>query len=152
VLARYRYLRAIGRQHGSDEARVLAAMRNMRFAFLLVERRHPAAGLIVSDLVRNTELWLVDEGLETSLPVGSLHATRYFTPESFAMTAGVGMPVDPDLVRDALKLLPQHLRDKPLINAMDDRRCAEAIYRVALAEGVVDQVRYPSSPGSDDVD
>ena len=47
---------------------MLEAMRNARFAVVLVRRRHPSVGLIVTDLFRNIELWLVDEGLEISLP------------------------------------------------------------------------------------
>jgi hypothetical protein len=31
-------------------------------------RRHSVAGLIVKDLFRGFEFWLVDEGLESSLP------------------------------------------------------------------------------------
>ena len=52
-------------------------------AIVQVERRHEAAGLIVTDLLRNIELWLVDEGLETSLPDGTMFATRYYTPTAF---------------------------------------------------------------------
>jgi hypothetical protein len=43
---------------------VLEAMRRVRFSIIIFARRHPVAGLIVKDLFRRVELWLVDEGLE----------------------------------------------------------------------------------------
>ena len=53
---------------GSDEARVLEAMLAARFVLIRVERRHPQAGLIVKDLMREEEFWLVDEGMESLRP------------------------------------------------------------------------------------
>ena len=53
-------------------------MCNARFALLSVERRHSSAGLILTDVVREIDLWLMDEGLEISLSEGSEFATRYF--------------------------------------------------------------------------
>jgi len=61
----------------------------------------------------NAELWLVDEGLEMSLPAGSGYATRYYMTDSFAMTAGVGMPVDSDLITHALESAPLLRRKSP---------------------------------------
>lgn len=143
-----RYAKSAPLTPGSDEALVLEAMRRARFAIVCVERRHDAAGLIVSDLFRGTELWLVDEGLECSLPDGSLLATRLFTPDSFAMTAGVLVPFEIEMLEDVLCEAPQLGRKTPAAVA-DDRRFAEAIYRIALAEGIMEQVTYqdPSPDG-----
>ena len=101
-----RYARSAQFAPGSEEALVLEAMCNARFAVVEVQRRHAAAGLIVTDLFRSVELWLVDEGLEMSLPEGTVYATRYCTPDRFSMTAGVGMPVDLPLLRDAIESVP----------------------------------------------
>ena len=108
---------------------------------MMVVRRHPVAGLIVKDLFRRVEVWLVDEGLESSLPNGAVLATRLYTPEGFAMTAGVLVPLDLELMEDAIADMPQLLR-KGYEEAIDDRRFAEAIYRVALASGLMEQVSY----------
>src|SRR4051794_20720278 len=53
---------------GSDEALVLDAMRHARFSIWQVQRRHDAAGLIVLDMLRQQEEWLVDENLEATMP------------------------------------------------------------------------------------
>ena len=87
------------------------------------------------------EFWLVDEGLESSLPDGAALATRLFTPEGFAMTAGVLVPLDIELIEYAIADTPQLLRNRRE-ELIDDRRFAEAIYRVALASGLMEQVAY----------
>jgi hypothetical protein len=132
---------------GSEEALVLEAMCNARFAVVRVQRRHQAAGLIVMDLFRKIELWLVDEGLEMSLPDGTVYATRYYTPDSFSMTAGVGMPVDLDLLRDALESVRPLLR-KSDAEMIEDRRFAEAIYRTAIAAGIMEGITYRDPPST----
>ena len=70
----------------TDEALVLEAMRRARFSIISSVRRHTVAGLIVKDLFRGFEFWLVDEGLESSLPDDAVLATRLYTLEGFAMT------------------------------------------------------------------
>jgi hypothetical protein len=136
-----RYARMAQLSPESDEGRVLDAMRNARFSIIGILRRHDVAGLIVEDLFRGVEVWLVDEGLESSLPDGAALATRLCTPEGFAMTAGVLVPVDIELIEDAMADTPQLLRNRRE-ELIDDRRFAEAIYRVALASGLMKQVAY----------
>ena len=132
-------------QHGwrrsLDELLVLEAMQRARFSIISIVRRHPIAGLIVKDLFRGGEVWLVDEGLESSLPDGAALATRIYSPERFAMTAGVLVPLDIELIEDAIAGTPQLLRKRP-DEVIDDRRFAEAIYRAALASGMMEQVAY----------
>ena len=130
----------------SDEARVLDAMLAARFALLRVERRHPEVGLIVSDLMREEELWLVDEGMEASAPVGLKMATRVYSPGDFHMTAGVFVPLAGLLLMSALERRPLLLR-MGLDEALEDRRFAEAIYREAIRAGVMERVRLQDPPG-----
>jgi hypothetical protein len=137
-----RYARSTRLVAGSDEMLVLDAMRAARFAVLCIERRHEIAGLIATDIFRRTEVWLVDIGLEGSVPEGSVIATRLYTPERFAMTAGVNVPFDPEIVEDLAAELPRHLREKPPAAIIDDRRFAETIYRVALAGGIMERIKY----------
>jgi hypothetical protein len=136
-----RYARAARLAPESDESLVLEAMRRARFSIINSVRRHPVAGLIIKDLLRGVEVWLIDEGLESSLPDGAALATRLFTPEGFAMTAGVLVPLDGELLEDAIADTPQLLRRRRE-ELSDDRRFAEAIYRVALASGMMEQVAY----------
>ena len=136
-----RYARAVRLAPGSDEALVLEAMRCARFSIISITRRHNVAGLIVEDLFRGGEFWLVDEALERSLRDGVALATRLFTLDDFAMTAGVLVPFDIELIEDVIADSPQLLRNRSE-ELIDDRRFAEAIYRVALASGLMDQVVY----------
>ena len=131
---------------GSDEALVLEAMRVARFAILTVEQRHEAAGLIATDMFRRNQVWLVDVGLERCLPEGAMIATRLYTFERFSMTAGVNVPFDLELIEDLYAELPRQLRQRELTTLIDDRRFAETIYRVALADGIMDRVAYQELP------
>ena len=144
-----RYARSSRFAQGSDEALVLEAMCNARFAVVLVQRRHQVAGLLVTDVFRKIELWLVDEGLEMSLPEGSAFATRYFTPDGFAMTAGVGMPVDLVLLTSAVESVPQLLR-RSRTEAIEDRRFAEAVYRATIADGIMEGISHQDPAGAGD--
>ena len=136
-----RYGRSARPAPGSDEALMLDAMRRARFAIVRVVCRYEAVGLIVSDVFRRSEHWLVDEGLEVSMPDDSAFATRLFTPDRFFMTAGVIVPLDVELMEDALAETPILLRKLPA-EVPDDRRFAEAIYRIAIADGIMEQVEY----------
>ncbi|HZG69056.1 MAG TPA: hypothetical protein VEZ12_20150 [Herpetosiphonaceae bacterium] len=89
-----RYARSAAVPTGSDDEAVLQAMCRARFSVWQVERRHETAGLIVQDLMREESLWLVDEGLEQTAAEGMSLAMRVITPETFAMTCGVIVPVD----------------------------------------------------------
>jgi hypothetical protein len=131
---------------GSDEALVLEAMCASRFSILLTERRHETAGLMATDLFRRTEVRLVDIGLESCMSGGELFATRLFTPECFSMTAGVYVPFDFDMLPDILDALPRRRGDSPLAALADNRHFAEAIYRIALADGIMDRVTYQDLP------
>ena len=104
---------------------MLEAMCNARFALLMVVRCHPSAGLIVTDMVREIDLWLVNEGLEISFSEGSVFATRYFGLDGFAMTTGVAIPLESSLLGRAMDFAP-HLLRKPLDEAIEHRHFAEA--------------------------
>src|SRR3954468_918050 len=132
---------------GSDEALVLEAMRAARFSVLLIDRRHETAGLVATDLFRRTEVWLVDIGLESSLLAGGMFATRLFTPAGFSMTAGTYVPFEVDMLSDILDELPRRLGDIPPEALADNRHFAEAIYRIALAEGIMELVTYQDLSG-----
>ena len=81
-------------QSGSDEALTLEAMRRARFSVWRIERQHETAGAIVTDLLRDSETWLVDEGLALRAELGMTLASRLCWPADFAMTCGVIVPID----------------------------------------------------------
>jgi hypothetical protein len=134
----------------SDEARVLQAMLEARFVLIRVERYHPEAGLIVTDLARDEEFWLVDEGMEKTAPLGWKAATRVYAPEDFFMAAGVFVPLDGAMLTDALASRPRLLH-RDLEESINDRRFAEALYREAIQSGATEYIRFQDvgdAPGS----
>jgi hypothetical protein len=141
-----RYARTAAVSPGSDEAVMLEAICAAKFSICRIERRHEAVGLIVTDLLRHSDTWLIDEGLAASAESGIAFASRLCWPAEFAMTCGVVVPVDYGLVRQvALSGLAclQHLDSEHLL---EDPRFAAAIYQAALSEGIMDTVVF-QEPG-----
>ena len=63
------------------------------------------------------------------------------------MTAGVNVPFDLALIEDLYDALPRRLGEAKLTDLIDDRRFAETIYRVALADGIImDRITYQDPP------
>jgi hypothetical protein len=141
-----RYARTVQFESGSDEARVLEAMVNARFILGTIERRHETAGLIIRDLLREKDVWLVDEGLECSTAGGGALVTRVFTPDEFSVTTGVVMPVDAAILDDAFDDVLPRLRNHTPEEICDDRRFAEAIYRTAMEHGIMDYIGFQEVP------
>ena len=77
---------------------------------------------------------------------GELIATRLITPGPFSMTAGVNVPFEIEMLEPLCMLLPQRMGDSKLSRIADDRRFAEAVYKVGLAGGVMDRLTYLDPP------
>jgi hypothetical protein len=141
-----RYAREAALTPGNDEAGTLDAMCAASFSIWRIDRRHEAAGLVVTDIFRKRETWLIDEGLTASGEPGFAFASRLCWPAEFAMTCGVIVPVDEDImaqvVSDGMAWLPHSDLDR----SADDPRFATAIYRAAISEGVMDRVTF-QQPG-----
>ena len=140
-----RYAGAARLPSGSDEALVLGAMREARFSVSRVERRHEVAGLVVRDLLRQGEAWLVDEAMERSAPAGMAAAMRLSTPETFAMTSGVIVPVDREALEEVFDEVLPRVRGSP-DRVANDRRFATAVYRAAVARGLMARVGFEAAP------
>lgn len=135
-----RYARAAQFAPDSDEAIVLDAMRYARFSVWRVERRHETAGLILRDVLRGEETWLVDETMEKNPPLGVEIAGRLLRPEGFAMTARIVVPISPVLLKKVFDRTPALRRAEGDVLA-GDPRFAIGIYRAAVATGAMDSVR-----------
>ncbi len=136
-----RYTRAARLPPGSDEAIVLEAMRQAHFSLWRIERRHEITGLVLRDLLRSEDIWLVDEALERSARPGLEMAARLLKPEGSAMTARIVVPVTPDLMEEAFARAPALARVQGDALARDPH-FAIGIYRAAVATGAMDAVRF----------
>ncbi len=136
-----RYARAARLPPGSNEALMLDAMRHARFSVWRIERRHDTVGLVITDLLREAEGWLVDERLEASAPEGMAFAGRVCNPDRFAMTCGVIVPVTRDLIEEVTLDTLAWRRGDPQ-QVAEDPRFAVAIYRAAIDGGLMNHVAY----------
>ena len=55
------------------------------------------------------------------------------------------VPFDPEIIEDLAAELPRHLR-QAVAAIIDDRRFTELIYRVALAGGIMERIKYQDPP------
>jgi hypothetical protein len=142
-----RYARVAGLAPGSDEAIVLAAMRQARFSLWRIERHHQTTGLILRDLLRDDEVWLIDEALAKNGRPGREMAARLIVPDRFAMTARVIVPIIPALMTRS-ELMEEVFIRAPALRSLqgkvlaEDPRLAIGIYRAAVATGAMDFVRF----------
>ncbi|WP_193540148.1 hypothetical protein [Rhodopila globiformis] len=141
-----RYARTHPPAPGSDEALVLNATRHARFSIWRIERRHEAAGLIVLDLLRDQEAWLVDRNLEANAVDGMAIAARLYEPESFAMTSGVIVPTLPKVMERVMHDA-EAWRHETREQIARDPRFAVAVYRAAIASGLMANVAF-APPGA----
>ncbi len=136
-----RYAQAAQLLHGSDEALMLEAMRRSRFSIWQVRERHETVGLVLTDMLRKVEAWLVDERLEATVTDGTAFAGRV-CDAGFAMTGGVAVPVDRDLFDEVSADPLLGWRHTQPARLADDPRFATAIYRAAIDQGVMADVVF----------
>src|SRR4051812_39988958 len=79
-----RYARSTKLPPGSDAARVLEAMRHARFSVWRIKQRDEIAELIITDLLHEAELWIIEEQLEASASEGLSFPGRICEPDRFA--------------------------------------------------------------------
>ncbi len=134
-----RYARAARLAPGSDQAILLEAMRQAQFSLWRVERWHETTGLILRDLLRGREVWMVDETMAKTTPPGLEFAARLLQPEAFAMTARIIVPIIPDLMEQVVTRTPilQRVQGDALAQ---DPHFAIGIYRAAVAIGAMTAV------------
>jgi len=84
--------------------------------------------------------WFIDEGLAATVPDGTTLAGRLCESESFAMSGGVMVPVDADMLEKVITEPPVSRYAEPA--RADEPRFATAIYRAALECGVMARVAF----------
>ena len=136
-----RYARAACRAD-AEETRALEAIRHARFSLWRILRRHDVAGLVIEDVLRERETWLMDEALTASVAPGSAFAARLYWPDEFAVTCGIMVPISAELIEETLLEGCSWAVDHELRDVADDPRFAVAIYRTAVVQRTMEKVRF----------
>jgi hypothetical protein len=74
-------------------------------------------------------------------------AMRLGTPDVFAMTSGIIVPVDREAMAEVLDEVLPRVRGTP-DQVASDRRFATAIYRVAVAQGLMERIGFEETQPS----
>lgn len=130
------------RPAGDDEAAVLAALHDTCFSLFRVTAKHAEAGLLLEDLLRGGETWLVDVNLEATVQSGAVMAMRLAKPDEFAISCGVAVPIDAETLEELFDYLTDGGELDDLAPLADDPRFAESVYQLALELGLTAYVGY----------
>ncbi len=126
---------------GSDEELMLQAAQNAKFAMWRVQRHHEVFGIYVLDIVNNETLWLIDESLESSCPIGQVFVGRLMMIGDFAITCGVIVPIGVTVIMEAWEAMPRWSAASRA-EMVQDPRFAMGMFRAALRTGTMDRVQY----------
>ena len=139
-----RYARHQVFEDRSIDAITLSAVVSDRFTLIKVRGRHHIAGLMVEDINRHNEMWLMDEGFEATADPGLVLGARIIKPTAFCMTAGGAIPINPEVISDALSRRAIWLKNKPE-QTLEDPRFPAALYSAAIRNHVMDNFQYTGS-------
>lgn len=139
-----RYARASRFPAGSIEATVLEVMRVSKFHIIQVKARHDIAGIVVDDVFRQNELWLMDEGFEQTAENGLVLAGRLVRLGPFCATAGATVPLDRNVLQDAFYSMATARNQDFGAATLDDPRLPEAIYAAAIRNGAMNSIAFGS--------
>ncbi len=125
-----------------DEALVLQALCAARFSVFRVIEKNEIVGVLLKDLLRGGEVWLLDEGLEQTLRHGEFLAARVAPVEGFVITCGVFVPFDRQAAGEMEAVLK--IGNDQAISALlaDDKRFPEHVYRIAVTRELMRRVAY----------
>lgn len=141
-----RFARAASFVAASDEAIVLAAMRQARFSIWQVMEYHHEGGLVVRDRLRGGDAWLMDEAMTASCGPDFQFAGRLFMPHDFAMSSGVLVPFDAKLAAALEDYMTAGLSAMTLPEMAGDYRFAQGLYRAAVATNAMAGVAFAETP------
>jgi hypothetical protein len=137
-----RYAKAIAGSVDADEMQLIEAICAAQFSIWRIERRHEVAGLVVTDMMRDRETWLMDEALTGSAEEGVTFAARLCWPADFAISCGVLVPVYRGLMEGVFPECARWLATNELAWVAGDPKFAAAVYRHAIEAGTLENVRF----------
>ena len=137
-----RYAKATMGSVDADETQLIKAICAAQFSLWRIERRHEVAGLVVTDMLRERETWLMDEALTDSGEDGATFVARLCWPAEFAISCGVLVPVYRDLMEQVFFDCARWLLADDLARVSDDPKFAAAVFRNAIAAGALANVRF----------
>jgi hypothetical protein len=125
-----------------DEAAVLEALRHTCFSLFQVTAKHPEAGLMLEDLMRGGETWLVDVNLEATARTGAVMAMRLAWPDAFAISCGVAVPIDHETLDELFDFLTDGGEIDDLAPLADEPLFAQSVYQLVLELGLTTYIGY----------
>jgi hypothetical protein len=127
----------------SDEAQCLSAMRDAKYALVVVLEVQSGVGCLVENLYTDKQHLLVDMGLSRTATPGLLLATRLLDFGKYHTTGGAAIPLG---VLDEKRL--NEWRKRLSASSIDDSGDHAALIRNALRRGASSHIRFASAEES----
>lgn len=124
------------------EALVLSGLCESRFSLFRVIEKPEPVGILLEDLLRRQEVWLLDNGLERSAKTGAIFAMRVARIETFMMTCGAVVPLDSAIVEELIAYLEDGVTGLDFAALANDSRFATSIYELAIELDLMSLVAY----------
>jgi hypothetical protein len=144
-----RYARTVRPAPGSEKVRVLDALRAAQFSIFEIGERHPVAGVMLKDVAREREVWLMDEEVPFHGQPGHMFATRLFWPDEFGMICFTVVPMSADTLEQTFFYMTEPLKDDPA-ELMETVGFVTTLYDVAIDTGMLELLFPDAEPEEPD--
>jgi hypothetical protein len=131
----------------SEEFATLQAMSRARYSLFEVRKIEEENHLELFDLIRSSQVKLLDQGLSQTAHKGLVLATRIIPFPEHAVTTGAAMPVSPDLLESLEAELQPLLGPKPFsrprrLTKRQETELVPITIRHCLSEGALEEIRF----------
>lgn len=133
---------------GSDEMTLLQAMLRSHYSIFAVAGTYSERGAVLQDLMRDSELFLMDQGIGSTAKRGAWFAGRVLPFPNFYMTSGAFIPLFKELVIEQLMPVIERFVERCgpktgfVLSHRDEAKFSAQIIRRSLRAGALDNMVY----------
>lgn len=122
---------------------LLQAMLKAHYSLFLVKAIHANGGLILGDILRDNEIFLIDFSMSKTAGPGLLFMGHVLPMPHFYMTSGAFMPVPKSIMGATLPaILDKFYNDGEILSPKQEAAFAAQVIRVALQADAMGGMHY----------
>lgn len=138
-----RFLKMSPPDESSMEMTLLQAMLKAHYSLFSVKAIHANKGLVLSDLLRDNEIFLIDLSMSRTAMPGMLFMGHVLPMPNFHMTSGAFMPVPESIMDDTLPaIVDKFYKEGEVLSPGQEAAFAAQVIRVALQADAMGKMHY----------
>lgn len=138
-----RYLALSPPDEDSIEMSLLQSMLKSYYSLFVVIGIISGKGLILSDILRNTEIFITDIGLSNSASLRMIFAGNILPIDRFYMTSGAFLPIPDSLFIEKIDLIiDKFYKEDNVLSQNQEAAFSAQVIRIALQAGVIENMNY----------